>query len=255
MKEIVSLIPARAGSRSIKNKNIVELNKHPLIAYSILVSKLSKYITQTIVTTNGYLIAEISMFYNAHVPFIRPNIYATDTSPDTDYILHFLNWCKENNYQIPKYIIQLRPTSPYRNSKVIDEAIELIMHVSKATSLRSAHKIAEPPYKYFKLNNGYWEGYMNNSLEQTNLPKESFEPAYKPNGYVDIIKPEVLLETGSLYGDKILSFITEEIVEIDSENELKLLEYQAYISPIAHDLKNRLDNYLENINADKLPKK
>ena len=50
IRRIVAVIPARSGSKSIKNKNIVKLGKHPLLAYSIAICKQSKLVNETVVS-------------------------------------------------------------------------------------------------------------------------------------------------------------------------------------------------------------
>lgn len=223
--DIISLIPARANSKSIPNKNIIDLNGQPLIAYTILDSIRSNLIQKTIVTTDSEQIALISEQYGADV-IMRPKIYALDNSPDIDYIKHFLDyWYSKYNYY-PKIIVLLRPTTPIRQVKIIDKAIRYFLH-NDADSLRSVHKLVETPFKYFLKENNYLKPIIDLPIKEFwNLPKQLFKQVYKPNGYIDIIKPDVVINTNMVYGAKILGFETEKVIEIDSKEEFEYLKYK-----------------------------
>ena len=81
MVKTICLIPARSGSKSIKNKNILNLGGIPLLAWSIRASKMSKKIQQTIVSTDSKNYANIAKKFGAQVPFIRPKNLSTNFSP------------------------------------------------------------------------------------------------------------------------------------------------------------------------------
>ena len=81
-KKILAIIPARGGSKSIKNKNIINLFGKPLIFHSINVALKSKYISSVIVSTDSKKIKKIAQKYGAEVPFTRPKKYSLDHSRD-----------------------------------------------------------------------------------------------------------------------------------------------------------------------------
>ncbi len=122
-KKILALIPARGGSKGIKNKNIIDLYGKPLIAYSIECGLQSKYIDAVVVTTDSEKIAEVSRQYGARVPFLRPAEYAQDTSTTLVAVLHAVRALKAigENYDIH---VLLQPTQPLRTSQDVDGAIE-----------------------------------------------------------------------------------------------------------------------------------
>ncbi|KKL58367.1 hypothetical protein LCGC14_2226100 [marine sediment metagenome] len=92
MNKIIGLIPARAGSKRIKNKNIKLLNGKPLIAYTIKAASKSILIDATIVSTNSVKIAMLSKKYcSAKIPFMRPTKYAQDNSSDISVMKHCIN--------------------------------------------------------------------------------------------------------------------------------------------------------------------
>jgi len=224
--EILCIIPARAGSKGIPKKNIQLLGAHPLLTYSIAAAKTSKKINKIIVTTDSQEIADIAQLYKAEVPFLRPAKYSDDKAIDIDYILHALKWLEENEYYTPDLVVLLRPTTPLRDATYIDSAIIELLKDKNATSLRSSHPSSEAPFKWFYLNNKYYTTISKEyTLDDTALTRQSFPTAYVPNGYVDIINPKYLKQKDSLYGDKILGFITPVGYDIDTREEFEYVEY------------------------------
>jgi len=226
-KNIIAIIPARGGSKSIPKKNIVDIGGHPLIAYSIAVAKLSKYISRIIVSTDSQEIANIAKKYGAEVPFLRPKEFAKDNSPDIEFFQHALNWFQKNEGYQPEYFVHLRPTTPLREPEIIDEAIEKFLNNKEATSLRSAHELRESPHKFFEIKDGFFVGLFpgDQRPEYYNLPRQAFSSAYHPNGYVDVIKSRILIDANTLHGVKILPFITPVVEELDRPEDLDYIKF------------------------------
>ena len=221
---IHSLIPARGGSKSIKDKNILPLNGHPLIAYSIAASKLCTQISKTVVTTDSLKIAEVAKVYGAEVPFLRPASLAQDNSLDIEFFKHYLDHLKFSNESIPDLIVHLRPTTPLRDPVVIDDAITQLLKNPSFSGLRSAQVTNLTPYKIFRKVNECMEPFISleGELESANLPRQRFEAAYLPNGYVDIIRPSTLLQTGMLHGKTLKLYETQEVPDIDYFQDYQL---------------------------------
>ena len=116
----VAVIPARGGSKRLKRKNIKIFNGQPLIAWTILEAKKSKYIDSIIVSTEDQEIADIAIQYGALVPYLRPDHLALDHIVATEPILEILE-----NYHDIKQVVLLQPTSPLRLHQDIDECIKM----------------------------------------------------------------------------------------------------------------------------------
>jgi N-acylneuraminate cytidylyltransferase len=220
--KIVAIVPARGGSKSIPHKNIADLCGQPLIGFTILDSIRTASIEETFVSTDDNEIAEISERFGAEV-VIRPDEIATDTSSDLQWAWHFLTWYEEKYQHLPELLIHLRPTTPMREIWMIEKAIAKMKATPEATSLISVEEFVESPYKWLKFENNWLEPLF--AGDYYLQPKQVVPKAFKGNGYVDILRPEVILK-GSLHGDKRLGFITPNIVEIDSPQELA---YAAYL--------------------------
>jgi len=224
---VVGVIPARSGSKGVPQKNIKLLAGYPLIAYSIIASKLSSKIERTIVSTDSQEFAEIALAYGAEVPFLRPQEISKDNSLDIEYVAHVLKWLQTYEKSQPEYLVILPPPTPLRDPVLIDRAIEKIIHCKEATSLRSAHETRESPYKLFQVKDDFYTGMFPDDPrpEYYNLPRQAFPPVYHPNGYVDIIKSQTMTNLGSLHGPRILSFITPEVGELDRSEDFEFIEF------------------------------
>ncbi|MDO8743413.1 MAG: acylneuraminate cytidylyltransferase family protein [Candidatus Azambacteria bacterium] len=226
-KKIIAIIPARGGSKSIPKKNIVDLGGFPLIAYSIAVAKLSNIISRVIVSTDSEEIAQVARKYGAEVPFMRPAEFAADTSGDFEVFKHAIEWLKENENYEPEYLVHLRPTTPLRESELIDKGIEDIIRHPEATSLRSGHELRESPHKCFALENGFFVGLFpeDKRPDYANLPRQAFPAAYQPDGYVDVVKRKTIMEDGIFHGSKILGFISPDTGELDRPEDLEFIKF------------------------------
>jgi CMP-N-acetylneuraminic acid synthetase len=225
--KIVSIIPARSGSKGLRDKNIKDLGGHPLIAWSIRASSKSKYINTTFINTDSNEYASIGVSYGAQSPFLRPDHLATDTSSDYDFILHFLQFLSKNG-ELPDLLVHLRPTTPFRDPQVIDEAIEIgIKNIEKITALRSVHEMAETAYKSFEFEQNELlvsTFYKSKDLDSSNASRQLFPKTFQANGYVDILFPNKILGTEKLHGSCVLGFKTQPVTEIDTEGEFQLCE-------------------------------
>ena len=228
--EILALIPARGGSKSVLRKNIVKLLGKPMIAWAIEHAHASKHISRTIVTTDDEEIACIAKSYGAEVPFLRPAEFSGDYSLDVEFHRHALEWLQENQNYVPDMVINLRPTPPSRFPATIDRAIELFAAHPEADSLRSIHLASETPFKMWLVNDrGYMKPVANfpDLREPYNQPRQKLPLVYWQDGYIDITRPRVVLEKNSTTGDLILPFIIDEpAVDIDYPDALESAEAQ-----------------------------
>ncbi len=225
--EILALIPARGGSRGMPHKNIVMVAGKPLIAYSIEQALGSRYITRTVVSTDDAKIAEIARCFGAEVPFMRPSEFAQDLSPDIDVFRHALQWLRDEEGYRCELVVHLRPTGPVRRVELIDEAIKRMLNHPEADSLRSVSWPIQTPYKMWRMVDGYLQPLLRvkGMAEPYCMPRQSLPEVYWQNGYVDIVRPHVVLELGMMCGNKILPFVVREpVLEIDYEDSIPRVE-------------------------------
>jgi CMP-N,N'-diacetyllegionaminic acid synthase len=225
--EILAPIPARGGSKSIPRKNLVVVAGKPLIAYSIEQALASRRITRTVVSTDDPEIAAVARGLGAEVPFMRPGELAQDHSTDLGVFRHALTQLRDREGYRCDLVVHLRPTGPLRRVALVDEAIDKMLGRPDAQSLRSVSRPEQTPYKMWRIVNGELQPLLRieGMTEAYCAPRQSLPEVYWQNGYVDIVRPEVILESNSMAGERILPFIVDEpVLELDYPESLPRLE-------------------------------
>lgn len=125
-KRVLTLIPARSGSKGLPNKNIRNLLGKPLLAWPIEAARGSVYVDRVILSTDSQEYADIGQKYGAEVPFLRPDELASDTAPSIDFILHAIDTLEAagDHYDI---LVLLEPTSPMTEASDVDAALEALV--------------------------------------------------------------------------------------------------------------------------------
>ena len=214
---VFAIIPARSGSQSIKNKNIKPIFGKPLLSYSIELAKKSKLIDEVYVSSDSKKILNIAKRFGAET-ILRPKNISKNYSLDYEYLKHFINTNKlKENY----IIIILRPTSPFRSLKLLNDAI-LKFSNSNADSLRSVSMAEQSPYKMWFKNKNNLEPFMGKiNIKYTNYPRQKLKKIYWQNGYIDITTHKTLQKYKNELGPKIKFYeIKHKVIEIDYKYQL-----------------------------------
>jgi len=227
MSSIVALIPARAGSKGVPHKNIKPLGGRPLIEWSIKACLKSQLIDRVIVSTDSPEYAELAIELGAEAPFLRPSEISADRSTDYDFIVHALDWLASNGCE-PQHVVHIRPTTPYRNPALVDEAIKAFRSELRATALRSVHEMSESAYKTFEIAlAGQLKrlGSDSTALDAANNARQQFPATYQANGYVDVLSSRFIRTNGLIHGDWVMPFITPTVIEVDTLDDFAHLEF------------------------------
>lgn len=221
-KKILALIPARGGSKGIKDKNVKELHGRPLIAYSIDCGLQSKYVDSVVVTTDSEKIAEVSRQCGGRVPFMRPAEFAQDTSTTLVAVLHAVNTLKEMGETYDALLL-LQPTQPLRTSEDVDKAIEAYFAHGEE-DLVSVSLVSDHPIFIRTIDE---KGVMHKLLDcSSTCRRQDMPPFYRVNGCIYINNLKTLNESTS-FGDNPVPFIMERShsVDIDDLADFYLAEY------------------------------
>lgn len=217
----LAIIPARAGSKGVTNKNIRLLAGKPLLAWSIEQALSSLKIDKVIVSTDCEKIASIAKSYGAETPFLRPVEFSTDTASTEVVLEHAIDYLKISEAYIPKAIVLLQPTCPVRARGAIDRAIEQFER-EEADSLLSACEIHPFLWKREKETKAHYD--FKNRPRRQEL-KES-EKIYEENGSIYITKTTLFQNEKNRLGGKISIFEMSslESYDIDTEQDLTLVD-------------------------------
>jgi len=215
---IVTIIPARGGSRRVPGKNISDFHKKPLIHWTIDVAKKSSLINKVVVSTDCEETAAIAKKSGAEVPFIRPKKLATSKKGIEPVLMHAYEWLKKNENYHADIIVLMFATNPLKTPDIIDEAIKK-MKRTRATSVVTVSEVLgnrnpewllkKHPDKKVTLSNG-------KSLKEIATRSQDLEKYYSRNDVAYIIKPENLYENPpNLYGDSVELFVMDEFHDGD----------------------------------------
>jgi N-acylneuraminate cytidylyltransferase len=228
MSEILALIPARGGSKSIPRKNIRPFAGAPLIAYSIAAALAAETITRVLVSTDDQQIAEIARHYGAEAPFLRPAACSQDHTPDLPVYQHALAWLAQNEGYQPEIVVQLRPTSPLRRVRHIDEAVYRLLERPEADSVRTVCIPFQNPFKMWRIGaDGFMQPLLTTQFKEPyNMPRQELPEVFWQTGYVDAAWAETILKKDSMTGSAILPLIIDpsEWIDIDSPDDWRRAE-------------------------------
>jgi len=187
---ILAIIPARAGSKRIPNKNIRNFLGQPLISYTIKQALGCKFIDRVIVDTDSEKIAKIALTSGAEVPWLRPKRLAADKSKVIDSILWNLHELKKKEDYQPDYLMILQTTSPLREEKDIMDCWQMIQK-TKASAVLTVCP-THPRLYHLGADNKL---ILINGTEKKSSNMQAWRPGYVLNGcFVYIIKVKSLLK-------------------------------------------------------------
>ena len=226
----LGIIPARGGSKGIPYKNIALLAGRPLIYYTIKSAQGAVKLDAFLVSTDDLKIAEVAKSFGADVPFLRPKKYARADSTDIEFLKHAVEWVEKHRGWCPEFIVLLKPTSPFRTSEDIDQAIEYI-EKTKCDSVRTVHIPSHSPYKMWKFQKNtdklkpvlltkYFAKYT------TDVPRQWLDPAYLQDSNVDITRAK-FIKKGHVWGKDLRGIVVDsnKAVDIDTPVDLELAEF------------------------------
>jgi CMP-N,N'-diacetyllegionaminic acid synthase len=216
----IAIIPARSGSKGLKDKNIMELNGKPLLAYSIEAAKESKLFDVIHVSTDSEKYAEIARQFGADVPFLRDAEFSTDTSSTWDAVLNVLDKYEKKGKRFD-IVVLLQPTSPLRNSDDIIGAWEFF-NKKKANMVSSVCEMEHSPL---------WSNTLPEDLSMENfedekiayLPRQSLPKYYRENGAIYIVRTEHLRTENNIYKNGGYAYVMDGRHSIDIDSELDFL--------------------------------
>lgn len=223
MKNMIAIIPARSGSKGLKNKNIRELNGKPLMAYTIESALKSKMFRDVVVSTDSLEYKRIAESYGADVPFLRNEELSTDSASTIDVVEDLLNKMHESGKDYEAFMI-LQPTSPLRDENHIIEAVKLF-NDKNADSVVSMCECEHSPLLTKQLDETRSLNGFLNGLDKHR--RQDFNKFYRLNGAIYLLNVEYFLKYKNFYKKNSYAFIMEKSksIDIDDINDFKYAEF------------------------------
>ena len=222
MMKIIAIIPARSGSKGLRDKNIIELCGHPLIYYTIKAAEDSNCFETIMVSTDSERYAEVARKCGGEVPFLRSEEMSGDNAGSWDTVREVLNGYKEIGKDFD-YVALLQPTSPLRSAEDIKGVVDLLAKdevnaVVTVTEVEhpvqwcftmpdnhSMYKLADSPYNYMR--------------------RQELDTYYRENGAIFLVDAKKIINPEyNFYADACFGYIMprERSVDIDTEMDFRL---------------------------------
>jgi CMP-N,N'-diacetyllegionaminic acid synthase len=228
---VIALIGARAGSERVRHKNTRPLAGHALLAYAIATAQQSGVFDRVLVSTDSEETAEVARWYGADVPFLRPEEFATSTSPDIEWITYTLDRVEER-YDLFAIV---RATNPFRGPDVIRRGLEQLLATPEADSIRAVELVKQHPGKMWLL--GEDGRTMAPLLDQSELDVawhagqyQALPLVYHQNSALEIAWTRVVTETGTREGRVLAPFLTEGLEGFNVDDEADWERAEALIA-------------------------
>ena len=219
----IAIIPARSGSKGLKDKNIRLINGKPLMAYTIEAAIKSKCFDVVMVSTDSKKYKDIAIKYGAEVPFLRSKVNSKDSSSPWEVVREVLNKYKENGQEFDTFAL-LQPTSPLRTAKDIKKAYKELED-KKANAVVSMCELECSMHLVSMLPNSLsMKGFISN--EKYNKRRQDIKPYYRFNGAIYISKVKSFNKHMNIYDDKCYAYIMDRnnSFDVDDEFDIKIVE-------------------------------
>lgn len=213
----LAIIPARSGSKGLKDKNIKILNGKPLLAYTIEAAKESGVFDEIMVSTDSREYADIAKQWGANVPFLRSDELSNDTASSWDVVKEVIERYKNLGITFDTVAL-LQPTSPLRTSNDIIEGYN-VMKVKEANFVVGVCEMDHSPL---------WANTLPGNLSMENfirpevveIPRQSIPTYYRINGALYIVKVDYLTKAPYLYGERSFASIMNKENSIDIDDQM-----------------------------------
>lgn len=222
----MAIIPARSGSKGLKDKNIKVLNGKPLLAYSIEAAKKSKLFSEIFISTDSEMYAKIAREWGANVPFLRNENLATDITSSWDVVKNAIQRYKEIGKEFDTVAL-LQPTSPLRTSEDIINGYNMMKENDANVIIAVCEVDHSPLWSNTLPADASLSNFINKELVKT--PRQNLPTYYRINGALYIVKVEYLIDADNIYADKSFAIIMskEHSIDIDDEMDFRVAELYA----------------------------
>jgi CMP-N,N'-diacetyllegionaminic acid synthase len=219
----IAIIPARSGSKGLKDKNIKLLNGKPLIAYTIKAAQESNLFEEIFVSTDSIEYAKIALEWGASVPFLRSEELSSDTVSSWDVVKDVVLNYKKIGKEFDT-IALLQPTSPLRKfNDIIDGYNQM-----KRKNANAVVAVCEVDHSPLWCNTLPEDGSLQNFLNQEliSMPRQGLPTYYRINGALYIVKTKYLMSIENIYEEKCYSIVMSKknSIDIDDATDFKIAE-------------------------------
>lgn len=223
--EVLAIIPARKGSKGIPGKNLVPLHGTPLIGHTLKCAKQVAGLEILVSTDSDDILSYSKLEFGIDTGYKRPNHLASDEAGMADVVLDVIEWWKQKRGAVPRYVILLQPTSPFRTSSEITDSLKLLSETN-TPSVFAVAPVWHHPFDIIEMSgNAQW----NILVERPKHIKrrQDFERDYFfITGSIYALKTDVFMKTKEFVSQDSLPMVTDAVncVDIDYPRDLVIAE-------------------------------
>lgn len=219
----IAIIPARSGSKGLKDKNIKPLNGKPLMVYTIEAALKANVFDEVVVSTDSKKYAEIAIKWGASVPFLRSEELSSDNASSWDVVRDVLEKYKEQGQNFNSFAL-LQPTSPLRKAEDIVKAYNTF-YEKQANAIVGVTEVEHSPLWCGTLPEDHsLVGFFKSSV--FNQPRQKLTPYFRINGAIYIVKTDYFQTTNDIYKNKCYAYVMkrENSIDIDTALDFTIAE-------------------------------
>lgn len=227
-KKVLAIIPARGGSKGIKNKNIINILGKPLISYVCNAAKKANCFDELILSSDNKKIITTAKKFGIDAPFIRPKELAKDETLVIEVISHALKWFEKKRKITFDYVCILQPTAPLAKKEDYEKAVKMAIE-NNADTVITTYKCGQlhPSIMYTREKSGKVDWFVKKLGWKAMSRRQDLPPIFMRSGIVYVFKSSMIINDKKLYGDKIFSIVVDEArgsVDINNSFDLKVAE-------------------------------
>lgn len=213
---IAAMIPARGGSKRVPHKNLAPCAGKPLLAWTAEAALASRHLDRVLLSTDDEAIAEAGRSFGLEVPFMRPAELSGDLVPMAPVMNHAFRWLEEEGVELKAFVL-LQPSSPLREARHIDEAIDLFFE----TGVPSVVSVVEVPHifhpaKILRLSDDRVLPYHDDTSGYT-------DQGYGRNGPAIVVNQPSVVAAGMRWSETIVPYVMPPEVSVDIDEPFDLL--------------------------------
>jgi CMP-N,N'-diacetyllegionaminic acid synthase len=241
--QVVAVITARGGSKSVPRKNIAVVGGKPLLAWTLEAALQANKLSRIILSTDDSEIAAVGREWGAEVPFMRPEELSGDLSPSIPVLWHAIDWLESNQGTVPSHVLLLQPTSPLRTGEDIDNAMALLQE-KHADSVVSVSESKSHPYLAKVLGpDGRLSDF--NKPSEGYLARQTLPSSYHLNGAIYLARREVIRRRGTFFTDSTYGYVMPQERSLDVDTPWDLFMADLILTQLREKAVNRREDHEE----------
>lgn len=222
----LALIPARSGSKGLKDKNIMNLNGKPLMVYTIEAAREAGVFDEIMVSTDSEVYAKIAMTHGAKVPFLRPSELATDDASTWDVARDVIRAYEELGKKFDTVAV-LQPTSPLRRAADIQAGYKTLVERDANLVVAVCEAEHSPLWSNILPEDLSLAGFLDPAVVKA--PRQSLKKYYRINGALYIVKTSHLMKNSDLYDHRSYAVVMPKERSVDIDDRVDFLVAESLI--------------------------